>query len=66
MNYSHLGKGGISSSTVTRMYMLDTELRKKYSTTCYCSSTSALHSREAHNMPWMVALVTRKRLMDLK
>lgn len=66
MDDSRSGKGGISSSTVARTSVLATELRVRYSTARCCSSTSALRSWEpARSTPWMVALVSGKRLMNL-
>lgn len=51
---------------LTRTSVLATELRVRYSTARCWSSTSALRSWEpARSTPWMVALVSGKRLMNL-
>lgn len=59
-------EGARGAGALTRTSVLATELRVRYSTARCCSSTSALRSWEpARSTPWMVALVSGKRLMNL-
>lgn len=59
-------QGGKGVGALTRTSVLATELSVRYSTARCCSSTSALRSWEpARSTPWMVALVSGKRLMNL-